>query len=66
MISSEIYQIPQELRTVLEACLNEEPSAHMLNKYLPRVRQIIATLLRGLRSKQAAYWHAVGDAPVQR
>jgi hypothetical protein len=66
MISSDIYQIPQDLRTVLEACLSEEPSAHTLNKYLPRVRQIIATLLRGLQSKQAAYWHAVGDTSVRR
>jgi hypothetical protein len=66
MTSSEIYQIPQDLRAVLEACLSEEPSPHTLNKYLPRVRQIIATLLRGLQSKQAAYWHAVGDAPMHR
>jgi len=64
MISSDIYQIPQDLRAVLEACLSEDPSAHTLNKYLPRVRQIIATLLRGLQSKQAAYWNAVGDTPV--
>ncbi|KAH9967437.1 hypothetical protein BC827DRAFT_1174171 [Russula dissimulans] len=65
---SDIYQIPQELRTVLEACLSEEPSAHTLNRHLPRVRQIIATLLRGLQSKQAAYWHAVGGAgaPMRR
>jgi len=63
---SNIYQIPQDLRTVLEACLSEEPSARTLNKYLPRVRQIIATLLRGLQSKQAAYWHAVGGAPTRR
>jgi hypothetical protein len=58
---SEIYQIPQDLRSVLEACLSESASAHSLNKYLPRVRQIIAALLRGLQSKQAAYWNAVGD-----
>jgi hypothetical protein len=63
---SEMYQIPQDLRTVLEACLSEDPSPHALNKYLPRVRQIIATLLRGLQSKQAAYWHAVGDSPMRR
>jgi len=62
----EMYQIPQDLRTVLEACLSEDPSPHALNKYLPRVRQIIATLLRGLQSKQAAYWHAVGDSPIRR
>ncbi len=64
-LSSEIYQIPQDLRTVLEACLSEDPSPHVLNMYLPRVRQIIATLLRGLQSKQAAYWHAVGDYPMR-
>jgi len=63
---SDIYQIPQDLRTVLEACLSEDPSAHTLNKYLPRVRQIIAALLRGLQSKQAAYWNAVGDTPMHR
>ncbi|KAI0255706.1 hypothetical protein BJV78DRAFT_566790 [Lactifluus subvellereus] len=63
---SETYRIPQDLRAVLEACLSEEPSAHALNKYLPRVRQIIATLLRGLQSKQAAYWHAVGNGSMRR
>jgi hypothetical protein len=65
-LHSEIYRIPQDLRAVLEACLSEEPSVHALNKYLPRVRQIIAMLLRGLQSKQAAYWQAVGDCPVRR
>lgn len=59
---SDIYQIPQDLRTVLEACLSEQASVHSLNKYLPRVRQIIAALLRGLQAKQAAYWNAIGDA----
>ncbi|KAI0306033.1 hypothetical protein B0F90DRAFT_957798 [Multifurca ochricompacta] len=63
---SEIYQIPQDLRTVLEGCLSEDPSIQTLNKYLPRVRQIIATLLRGLQSKQTAYWNAVGDASMRR
>jgi len=63
---SDIYQIPQNLRAVLEACLSEDPSAHALNKYLPRVRQIIATLLRGLQSKQVAYSHAIGDGSIRR
>jgi hypothetical protein len=63
---SEIYRIPQDLRAVLESCLSEDPSVHTLNKYLPRVRQIIATLLRGLQSKQAAYWQAVGDFSMRR
>jgi hypothetical protein len=65
-LCSEIYRIPQDLRAVLEACLSEVPSAHTLNKYLPRVRQIIATLLRGLQSKQGAYLQAVGDFSMQR
>jgi hypothetical protein len=65
-LCSDIYRIPQDLRAVLEACLSEVPSAHTLNKYLPRVRQIIATLLRGLQSKQAAYWQAVGDCSTHR
>ncbi|KAH9975778.1 hypothetical protein BGW80DRAFT_1294547 [Lactifluus volemus] len=63
---SEIYRIPQDLRAVLEACLSEDPSVQTLNKYLPRVRLIIATLLRGLQSKQAAYWQAVGDSSMRR
>ncbi|KAI0272393.1 hypothetical protein BC834DRAFT_840705 [Gloeopeniophorella convolvens] len=61
---SDIYSIPQDLRAVLEACLSEDASARALNTYLPRVRQIIATLLRGLQSKQAAYWKAIGEAPA--
>ncbi|THH17833.1 hypothetical protein EW146_g3043 [Bondarzewia mesenterica] len=57
---SELYSIPQELRTVLEGCLSQDASTQVLAQYMPQVRQILFNLLQGLRSKQPAYWRAVG------
>ncbi|TFY80582.1 hypothetical protein EWM64_g3430 [Hericium alpestre] len=57
---SDLYSIPQELRTVLENCLSEEPSPQVFEMYMPQVRQIMYNLLQGLRGKQSAYWRAVG------
>lgn len=47
--------MPDDLRNVLEQCLAEEASPENLDLYLPNVRQIITSLLQGLRSKQAIY-----------
>lgn len=55
----DIISFPNELRAVLERCLSEDPTPQTLDTYMPRVRQIIAKLLQGLRSRQAAYWQAV-------
>ena len=59
MMVSDISNFPYELRTVLEECLSEEATGSNLARHLPRVRQIIANLLQGLRNKQPLYWNAV-------
>ncbi|KAJ9105792.1 hypothetical protein QFC19_003359 [Naganishia cerealis] len=44
-----------DLRECLEALLALDPTPENLDIYLPRVRQIIVTLLSGLKAKQALY-----------
>jgi len=56
---NEIHSVPRDLRIVLEQCLGEDPSPQILDQYMPEVRQILCTLLQGLRSKQEA-WRIVG------
>lgn len=53
--SSEIHSIPQELRTVLEQCLGEDPSPAVLETYKPEVRKVIYKLLRGLQARQETW-----------
>jgi hypothetical protein len=53
--------VPADLRTVLEQCLSEEASTENLEIYLPTVRQIITSLLQGLRGKQSIYRRMVSD-----
>ncbi|KAJ7583375.1 hypothetical protein C8J56DRAFT_791227 [Mycena floridula] len=55
---SDLLEIPQSLRTVLEQCLAEEPSRQTLESFLPAVRGVIYRLLKGLQHKQEA-WRAV-------
>ncbi|WFD01248.1 Bud site selection protein 6 [Malassezia yamatoensis] len=52
---SDMYSVPTDLRTCLEACLSETASPAALEQYLPRIREIIIRLLQGLKSKQASY-----------
>ncbi|KAJ7730233.1 hypothetical protein DFH07DRAFT_174475 [Mycena maculata] len=59
---SDIYSVPKDLRTVLEQCLAEDPSPEVLAMFMPAVRQVLVTLLRGLQSKQEA-WRTRGSAP---
>jgi len=56
---SEVLSVPRDLRGVLEQCLGEEASPEALAIYMPKVRQILYTLLQGLRSKQEA-WRVIG------
>jgi len=58
---SEIHSVPQELRTVLEQCLAEDPSPQVLAMFMPEVKQTLFKLLRGLQSKQEA-WRTRGAA----
>ncbi|KAL3232613.1 Bud site selection protein 6 [Nakaseomyces bracarensis] len=50
---SDLGDVPMALRKVLEVALREPPSDETLNKYLPRIREIIVTLLDKLKVKQA-------------
>ncbi|KAJ7270617.1 hypothetical protein B0H12DRAFT_1093117 [Mycena haematopus] len=52
---NEIHSVPQELRTVLEQCLAEDPSPQVLAMFMPEVRQVLVKLLRGLQSRQEAW-----------
>ncbi|WFD45344.1 Bud site selection protein 6 [Malassezia psittaci] len=52
---SDMYSVPTDLRSCLETCLSETASPAALERYLPRIREIIIRLLQGLKSKQASY-----------
>ncbi|KAK0457799.1 bud site selection protein 6 [Desarmillaria tabescens] len=58
---NELLSVPDDLRTVLEQCLAEDPTPENLEIYLPTVRQIITQLLQGLRGKQSIYRRIVSD-----
>ncbi|KAJ6578762.1 hypothetical protein DFH09DRAFT_913745 [Mycena vulgaris] len=59
---SDIHSVPNELRTVLEQCLAEDPSREVLAMFMPDVKQVLVKLLRGLQSRQEA-WRTRGGAP---
>lgn len=50
--TSDLGNVPELLRTILEATLSQEASAESLEKYLPKIRDIIINLLHGLKRKQ--------------
>ncbi|KAJ6782062.1 hypothetical protein PWT90_03140 [Aphanocladium album] len=50
--TSDLGNVPDMLRSILEATLSQEASAESLEKYLPRIRDIIINLLHGLKRKQ--------------
>ncbi|KND92821.1 Bud site selection protein 6 [Tolypocladium ophioglossoides CBS 100239] len=49
---SDLGNVPDSLRHILEATLSQEASSESLEKYLPRIRDIIINLLHGLKRKQ--------------
>ncbi|KAH8832388.1 hypothetical protein DL96DRAFT_1581881 [Flagelloscypha sp. PMI_526] len=49
---SELYPIPTDLREVLEQCLAEDASPQVLALYLPGVKKVFISLLKGLRDRQ--------------
>ncbi|KAI0013229.1 AIP3-domain-containing protein [Xylariaceae sp. FL0662B] len=50
--TSDLGNVPESLRHILEATLSQEANTESLEKYLPRIRDIIINLLHGLRRKQ--------------
>lgn len=62
---TDMGDVPQALRSVLEKALSEEASQENLDLYLPSIREIIINLLQGLKKKQAALRAAQGQAAQQ-
>ncbi|CCA75043.1 related to actin-interacting protein AIP3 [Serendipita indica DSM 11827] len=52
---TDLVNVPEELRRILEGCLKGEQSQANLNLYLPSVRQVIVRLHEALRRKQDDY-----------
>ncbi|KXH36619.1 actin interacting protein 3 [Colletotrichum simmondsii] len=50
--TSDLGNVPELLRSILESTLSQEASTESLEKYLPRIRDIIINLLHGLKRKQ--------------
>ena len=50
--TSDLGPVPDLLRTILEDTLSQEASQASLDRYLPRIRDIIINLLHGLKKKQ--------------
>lgn len=55
--TSDLGNVPESLRHILEATLSQEASTESLEKYLPRIRDIIINLLHGLKRKQQKLRH---------
>ena len=50
--TADLGPVPDKLRAILEDTLSQEASTASLDKYLPRIRDIIINLLHGLKRKQ--------------
>ena len=50
--TSDLGPVPELLRAILEETLSQEASSASLDRFLPRIRDIIITLLHGLKRKQ--------------
>lgn len=50
--TSDLGPVPELLRAILEETLSQEASSASLDKFLPRIRDIIISLLHGLKRKQ--------------
>lgn len=62
---TDMGDVPQALRAVLEKALSEEASQDNLDLYLPSIREIIINLLQGLKKKQAALRASQGQQQQQ-
>lgn len=50
--TSDLGNVPDSLRTILEHTLSQDASPQSLDVFLPRIREIIINLLHGLKRKQ--------------
>ncbi|KAL8831795.1 MAG: hypothetical protein Q9170_005152 [Blastenia crenularia] len=51
--TTDLGPVPELLRAILEETLSQEASPASLDKFLPRIRDIIISLLHGLKRKQS-------------
>lgn len=59
---SDLEDTPNDLRNILERALGEEASVVSLDKFLPRIREIIINLLQGVKRKQQIHRIQSGEA----
>ena len=65
--TSDLGPVPELLRAILEETLSQEASPASLDRFLPRIRDIIITLLHGLKRKQQKLRAKQGkDNPTDR
>jgi hypothetical protein len=50
--TTDLGNVPELLRNILESTLSQEASVESLDRYLPKIRDIIIGLLHGLKRKQ--------------
>ena len=50
--TADLGPVPEKLRAILEETLSQDASTASLDRYLPRIRDIIINLLHGLKRKQ--------------
>ncbi|CDK27206.1 unnamed protein product [Kuraishia capsulata CBS 1993] len=51
---TDLGDVPQKLREVLESALVEEPSQEILDRFLPTIRKIIVGMVENLKTKKEA------------
>ncbi|ORY79110.1 actin interacting protein 3-domain-containing protein [Protomyces lactucae-debilis] len=59
---ADLEQTPELLRDILERALGEDASPASLDRFLPRIREIIINLLQGLKRKQQIHRIQNGEA----
>lgn len=55
--TSDLGPVPDMLRSILEETLSQEASQASLDRFLPRIRDIVINLLQGLKKKQQRLRH---------
>ncbi|KAG8631729.1 hypothetical protein KVT40_000869 [Elsinoe batatas] len=59
--TNDLGPVPDLLRSILEETLSQEASQASLDKFLPRIRDIIINLLHGLKKKQSRLRQKTGQ-----
>lgn len=50
--TSDLGDVPEALKKILETALSQDPSRQNLDVYMPEIREVIINLLNGLKKKQ--------------